>query len=485
MKVSFDTKHIKHVVVDRAVILEQELLKISSNIEYGCLVLENDDKNRILDKVKSNNIHSLEDIVKGNKLDINKELERILKEYKGINFSKAIASERSLCDYSFLINSVGYRKEDLEYMKKLVVNIVLLVEKHFRFFNPDVIVSGAPDSIFTYLVLQLAEAKKIKIILLRPGWLNDFDHFECGYLGNNLYGVSTEMESYYKDLKERELTQEELSRVSNFKEHIKNFQYKKMMKSRHSRDVTKGTVSPNIKKFFIYKEKIDKLNKDIVYTKPDLFEKFKANILRYIRKKQFDNYLNTFDNKIPSKSIFFPLHFQPEESTLVKGINYTNQIALIEHISKSIPLGYTLIVKEHPLGRGYRPLWQYKHIDSFYNVKLVELPSSEIVKNVDLVISISGTIGMESLVYEKPIIMLGTTYYMFEKKLFNHIENINLLDKLVYEILIEKKHHIGDLEINKFFLSYLNALKKYAPFNNNDGFRKYAKYIVENYELIK
>lgn len=481
MRISYDTKHLKQVVVNRAILLGKEFKKIDKNIEYGCLVLEIEDKKAILNDIPFAFIDSLEEIVKQD-IDYQKELNRIVKEYDFINFSKAVASERSFTDYSFLFNSTGYRKEDKDYIYKLIVNMTLTIEKHFKEFKPDVLVTGAPDGIFTYLVIVLAEFYGIKLALIRPGWLNDFGTFECGYIGNDLYTVSNEMKFNYIELKNRSLNKEELKKVEDFKEYVKNFQYNKMMKNWFKRDVTKQVISHNLKNIFEYKKSVDSLDKDINFNKPDLLEKAKANIIRFIRRKQFNRYIKSFDNKLSEKSIYFPLQFQPEESTLVKGIDYSNQIALIEHLSKSIPLGYTLVVKEHPLGRGNRPLWQYKHIESFYNVKMVELPSLEIIKKCDLIISISGTVGMESLIYEKPIIMLANTYYTFDSKLFNIIDNPKELDKLIYKILISKEIKLNIDDINKFFLSYLNGLKQEYPFNSLEGLQKYAKYIIENVE---
>ena len=75
------------------------------------------------------------------------------------------------------------------------------------------------------------------------------------------------------------------------------------------------------------------------------------------------------------KSQFFSAQFQPEESTLTQGVWYANQVALIENISKSLPFGYTLVVKFHPWGRPIGPLWQYRYLKNFYNIKFSDLNS--------------------------------------------------------------------------------------------------------------
>ena len=51
---------------------------------------------------------------------------------------------------------------------------------------------------------------------------------------------------------------------------------------------------------------------------------------------------------LKNKYIYYPLHLNPETSTLLKGNDYMNQEYLIETISKNIPYNFKLYVKEHP-----------------------------------------------------------------------------------------------------------------------------------------
>ena len=159
------------------------------------------------------------------------------------------------------------------------------------------------------------------------------------------------------------------------------------------------------------------------------------------------------------------MHFQPEQSTLTQGNWYLNQVALIENISKSLPLNYTLVVKEHPWGRGVRPIWQYKYLSNFHNVIFCDAASKEIIKKIDAVLTISGSIVIEAMVLDKPIIMFGNNFFDYSK-LVNRVKNISDLPSLLYQILIEKKtlsKKERDMELNKFILSYIDTVIKSFP----------------------
>ena len=140
-------------------------------------------------------------------------------------------------------------------------------------------------------------------------------------------------------------------------------------------------------------------------------------------------------NKLPLDFIYYPMHFQPEQSTLAQGNWFLNQISLIENISKSLPLGFTLIVKEHPWGRGNRPNWQYKYISNFHNVQFCDANSIEIIKKSKAVLSISGTTLIEALVLDKPAIMFGKNYFEFSE-LIHKVSDISDLPKTFPQTLL-------------------------------------------------
>ena len=83
--------------------------------------------------------------------------------------------------------------------------------------------------------------------------------------------------------------------------------------------------------------------------------------------------LCTFCFRVYRQNIFFPLHTEIERTLLITAPFYLNQIEIIKNIAKSIPINYTLIVKEHPFqtARGWRSTDEYNEIMNIPNVELV------------------------------------------------------------------------------------------------------------------
>lgn len=123
-----------------------------------------------------------------------------------------------------------------------------------------------------------------------------------------------------------------------------------------------------------------------------------------------------FEHKIADgPKVYFPLHVQPEFTTDVRAPFFTNQAALIENISKSVPIGYRVIVKEHPGMKGERKLGYYREIEKLCNVQLLSpsVDSHQVIEQSDAVLTITGSSAWEAILYEKPVIAFGPLCYGF------------------------------------------------------------------------
>jgi len=111
--------------------------------------------------------------------------------------------------------------------------------------------------------------------------------------------------------------------------------------------------------------------------------------------------------------VYFPLHVQPEMSTMTYAPFYLDQLCILENLSKSLPMGCRLLVKEHPSMLGHRKGSYYERIKALPNVRFVNplTDSFEITKNARAIFTITGTVGLEGLIMKKPVIVLGSTYY--------------------------------------------------------------------------
>jgi len=169
-----------------------------------------------------------------------------------------------------------------------------------------------------------------------------------------------------------------------------------------------------------------------------------------IKQKLFQ-ILNHFEEPINGeKYIFFPLHFQPEASTLIYGKWYLDQVALIENISKAIPLGYKLYVKEHSYGFGSRPFNYYKRLKKLPNVRLISpyTNTTDLIKKSSLVVTITGTVGWEACLLGKRVLTLGDIFYNTFDEVVK-VKEIEELSNLIFKNL--------DKEINEKQLIYFVA----------------------------
>jgi hypothetical protein len=124
--------------------------------------------------------------------------------------------------------------------------------------------------------------------------------------------------------------------------------------------------------------------------------------------------LEYFDRPMTGERyVLYPIHFQPEASTLVQAPYYLDQAALIEDISKSLPVGYQLYVKEHVSNRGRRPLAFYKRLRETFGVRLLgpDEDTWALIRDAAAVAVITGTVGWEGLLFGKPVVTFGDVFY--------------------------------------------------------------------------
>lgn len=164
--------------------------------------------------------------------------------------------------------------------------------------------------------------------------------------------------------------------------------------------------------------------------------------------------------------IFFPMITEPERGLLIAAPFHTNQLELLTHIVKSLPIGYKLYVKDHPSmsTRDWRPVSFYKQIMDLPNVKLLHpsIPPSDILKKCSLVITVGGTAGLEAAFYGKPTITFVDTLYARLKSV-RLLKNIEELPSVI-RMSLGKEIDLNDLN------SFVNLIDKNSFEFNWGGF---------------
>lgn len=196
-------------------------------------------------------------------------------------------------------------------------------------------------------------------------------------------------------------------------------------------------------------------------------------IFNLVRKKYRYNFINkNFKKTIDGTPfIYFPLQMEPERIILMNAPFFTNQLAVIFNIAKSLPVGFNLLVKEHPVMKvvSWRDISFYKYLMNIPNVKLIHpsFSNEEIIKKSSMVITIAGTTGLEAAFYGKPVITLTKQFYsvlpsVYELKKLEDLSSVirSQLKTKVYPKDLQNFIHF--IEKNTFDFDYMTITMDFA-----------------------
>lgn len=140
----------------------------------------------------------------------------------------------------------------------------------------------------------------------------------------------------------------------------------------------------------------------------------KRNIGRII-KSRFIERLYANESKLDPNAAFFlyPLHYQPEASTVVDSSFYHDQLEVVRNICFSLPAGMKLYVKEHVSNFGFPPLSFYRALKSLPNIELIhhEADIKALIRRSRAIITLTSTAGYEALLLNKRVYHFGDVFY--------------------------------------------------------------------------
>lgn len=174
-------------------------------------------------------------------------------------------------------------------------------------------------------------------------------------------------------------------------------------------------------------------------------------------EKQFHNLYVKSKDLASLNYAFFPLHTEPEVTLSVYSKPYLNQIEAVRLFSHNLPVGMKLVVKEHPWAIGRRPLSYYRKLMEIPNIMLAHpsVNSRELVSNAQLITVIAGSIGLEGLILNKPVIVLEGSHFNFlPSSMMCYVRNPDILGDEIRDLLENYEYNEGAI------LSYIGAVMK-------------------------
>jgi hypothetical protein len=297
-----------------------------------------------------------------------------------------------------------------------------------------------PHRVFDYVLYLLCQYRNIPVISFefsgsfkRLMLLEDFSK-----IGNIKSVIKDKYEHYLfiNELDEKDLPED--IRI-NFTKTKSNYIVARpvYMKSHDARNKLENSPFFLIKKFFMSNHFLGKKSIFVNGAKQNIYKNHKYSIEctrfsvydwytnrlaanRYKKKLQilYRKLAKPINTNVPY--IVFYLHYQPESTTSPRGDIFVNQQLCIETLLSHTPENYMVYVKEHPTQFMNHTLGQTSRIVDFYNdlskysrVRLVplEIDSFSIMHDAKAVATVSGTVGWEAVLHQKPVITFGLCWY--------------------------------------------------------------------------
>lgn len=212
-----------------------------------------------------------------------------------------------------------------------------------------------------------------------------------------------------------------------------------------------GKGSDFYKKVSIQKEKLDKL-----------YDSIKSKSIR----EQMPN--------LPKNYIFLPLQVHDDTQILIhspqikKMEDFIRKVyTAIEKVNERENKNYYLVLKEHPqdIGRiGYDDIYKEYEGKKFVVIKQGNI--HQILKDSQLVITINSTVGIEALIYHKPVIILGNAFYNIKGITYSLQDFDDLSTAISYALKNELNHELIDKFL--YFLRYEYLVESGKNNNSKD-----------------
>lgn len=156
------------------------------------------------------------------------------------------------------------------------------------------------------------------------------------------------------------------------------------------------------------------------------------------QKKNKRDYSALVSQEIPDgKFLLFLFHMQPEYTVDGIATNFYNQSEFVTSIARRLPSGLTLVVKEHPftVGKIHRPKSYYSDIARHPNIIFLDhnIDSHILLKKSIGVVTLTGTIALEGVFFNKPVIVVGNIFFRFFDEVYaasNIDEIMSLISKI-------------------------------------------------------
>ncbi len=288
-------------------------------------------------------------------------------------------------------------------LKKTLVYLEVL-DQILTESNPDVVVQETGDFVAPHCLYLAARAKNIHHVFIEPGM---FPNTMVFALNSYFAGIPAEISSAPR-------SDEEMSFAAKFMQDYR--------KSKPTRVPTKDRVffrDMNLRalvSFSNFRKLARKLFHKYIAGKSEEYDAIARHCMSHLSRVWRRKLLSRFYvPELPDEPfVYFPLHVPLDLQLTTRCREYLDQLSLIEYIATCVPCGYVLLTKEHPASIG---AYSYSRIKNILkrntHVRLLHpsLNSYDIIERSRAVITINSKVGVEAIVQQKPVVVLGPAFY--------------------------------------------------------------------------
>ena len=330
----------------------------------------------------------------------------LYEKYPEAEFTRALIAEREI---NYFPEYFGDERVDFKYQLTYLVACVEVFEEFVNEHKPDVIVSEMLTGLADSALKAVCNSNSIKFLSMRSSKMTegiivsdrDFDMpvgFEDRVEKLRDQGVPADLEKRAKAHIEE--IRSEYSRPHYMEITQKPFRLISMKRLRTMiKRLTTERIATNAISLFQH----------------PIYNPYRGALRKWnnIRVTK-NNKNNWFEEHVSEQAYFvYPIHYEPEASSSIRAYNFSDQLGVIKMISRVLPLGVRLVVKEHKGNQGYRNTDFYKALYYVPNVVLVsgDYPVHSLIKNSLGIITLTSRMGWESLLLNKPVAALGDTFW--------------------------------------------------------------------------
>lgn len=468
-------------------------LKEKLNLPIDCLITTNPLFFKDKKAYKETEIIDIYDFYYNEKiLNLNQNTKKALSKQEVIAYKETESLFLKISDRLF------FKPLSTHYLLTLYYELLLYWINYFELNITDLVVfSQAPHTGYDNIIYSVAKQKNIAVLITTPTLLND-----RVLMSTDLYAREKIKKSFLKNkslaeiktLIEPEIV-ESISGTSTWFDIGKNINTKVLKNNsgnvvirvilnligqlKNPKQFIKSLFLRSINSGFVFKNK---------YTK---FEEIFISFLYYFTKKDLLNYYQSVSvtPDLDKKYVFFPLHYQPERTTMPEGEVFEDQFLAIKILRESIPNSWKIYVKDHPRQfslndvrtNNFRSKDYYNRLLNLENLELIDytFDSHTLIEKSQFTATVQGSAGWESLQIGKATIIFANAWYSACESVF-YCESVESCKLAILNIKKKKKR---DVEYDLYrFAAYIQKKLITSAFYHVAATKSVKKYddLIQN-----